>query len=123
MAETQELLESQVVQDESQSGDAPASVEAQADEAPKKPRARRSSVKAVENRAAELEQQIAGLTEQLGQLSRRLAALEDGQRQPQTNGAAGQNDGDLAEHVRQLDERVQKLANYMTQQNWAMNRV
>jgi predicted RNase H-like nuclease (RuvC/YqgF family) len=122
MADMQELLESQVVQEEPpQGGDAPA--DAQVAEAPKRPRVKRSSVKAVENRAAELEQRIEALAEQVAQFSRRVVALEESRHQSQTHGGASHNGGDLAEHVRQLDERVQKLANYLTQQNWGVNRV
>jgi uncharacterized phage infection (PIP) family protein YhgE len=118
MAETQELQENQIVQDDPQGADA------QAAESPKKPRAKRPSVKAVENRAAELEQRIETLAEQVAQLSRRLAALEESRHHSQAgDGAASLNGGDLAEHVRQLDDRLQKLANFLTQQNWGMNRV
>lgn len=122
MAETQELLESQIVEEGPQTADADA--EAKPTEARKKLRAKRPSVKAVESRAAELEQRIEALAEQVAHLGRRLVALEENRRQPQPSDRSSSDDGgDLAEHVRQLDERMQKLANFVTQQNWGPNRV
>lgn len=98
-------------------------------EAPKKPRAKRASVKSVENRVAAIEQrvesfaqeiaQVTRITDQLARLNDKIAKLEESLSARSNNGGDAAHDGaGIADHVRQLDERLQKLAYVLAQQNW-----
>lgn len=135
MADMQELNESMIVNEET-AGDEPVETyeapEAVAVDgaALKKPRAKRVSVKSVEGKVAALEQQVetlaqelarlTSMTEQLAHLSGKIASLEESLAARSSSGADGDGAG-IAEQVRQLDERMQKLAYVLAQQNW--NRV
>jgi predicted RNase H-like nuclease (RuvC/YqgF family) len=135
MADTQELHESMVVSEgEDRNGDGAMMETETASEADaaasKKPRAKRASVKSVEGRVAAIEQrveavaqelaQLTRMTEQLAHLSGKIAKLEESLETRSSNGTS--HDGAvIAEQVRQLDERLQKLAYVLAQQNW--NRV
>lgn len=146
MADTQELHESMIVsegivsEDEGQNGngtietyEAPEASAAEDGAAPKKPRAKRASVKSVESRVAAIEQrvetfaqelaQLTRMTEQLAHLSGKIAKLEESleARASNGNGGAAHEGVGIADQVRQLDERLQKLAYVLAQQNW--NRV
>lgn len=134
MADTHELQEDQIVPEGPEITDATGATEPPADTPGKKPRAKRASVKGVEARVAALEQQVGALNAELGQLSQltgQLARLsertgrleESAKAQAADNAAASNNGGDLAAHVRQLDDRLQKLATILTQQTWGMPRV
>lgn len=127
MAETQELQESQIVEEGSDSDNAPAGEAPGSDAQPsagpfKKSRGKRPTVKAVENKATEIEQRLAELADQVAQLGRRLTALEASQEGTQTDKGAGDGESQLVAHLRQLDERVQKLADFVTEQAWATSR-
>jgi phage shock protein A len=125
MADPQELQESQIVPGEPDRADAGMSAETRPHtESPGKVSARRSMVKEVENTTADLDQRIVALTEQVAELSRRIEALEASRDQAQADGGADHNgaQADLAGRMRQLDERLQKLANILTQQTWGMGR-
>ena len=142
MADTQELHESMIVrEDEGQNGngdeggaagsyDAPEGGAEAASAAPRKARAKRASVKSVEGRVEAIEQrleafaqelaQLTRMTEQLTHLSGKIAKLEESLETRSSNGIS--HDGAvIAEQMRQLDERLQKLAYVLAQQNW--NRV
>jgi predicted RNase H-like nuclease (RuvC/YqgF family) len=134
MADTQELDESMIVsesEDQNGSGDG-AMMETEtgpeAGAAPKKPRAKRASVKSVESRVAAIEQrveafgqelaQLTRMTEQLAHLSGKIARLEESLEARSSNGGSSHDGAVIADQVRQLDERLQKLAYVLAQQNW-----
>src|SRR6202158_4656498 len=143
MADTQELHESQIVsegqdlegqdlegQNAGESTDAPAASEAQDAAAPRKPRPKRASVKSVENRVAAIEQRVEAFAQELAQLSRmaeqlahlggRIAKLEENLQARAGSDASGTHyDAGITDQVRQLDERLQKLANVLAQQAWS----
>ena len=144
MADTQELHESMIISEgvvsegEGQTGngagtmeayEAPEASAAQDGAAPKKPRAKRASVKSVESRVAAIEQrvetfaqelgQLTRMTEQLAHLSGKIAKLEESLEARSSNGGSTAPEGAaIADQVRQLDERLQKLAYVLAQQNW-----
>jgi len=138
MADTQELHESMIVSEgEGQNGDgggiteaneAPEASAAEEGAAPKKPRAKRPSVKSVEGRIAAIEQrveafaremaQLTRMTEQLAHLSGKIARLEESLSERSSNGGSSHDSAGIADQVRQLDERLQKLAYVLAQQNW-----
>jgi predicted RNase H-like nuclease (RuvC/YqgF family) len=135
MADTQELNESMIVgegEDLNGGGDG-AMMETEtapeAGAAPKKPRAKRASVKSVVGRVAAIEQrveafaqelvQLARMTEQLAYLGDKIAKLEESLAARSGNvGGAAHDGAGVADQVRQLDERLQKLAYVLAQQNW-----
>ena len=134
MADTQELDESMIVsegEDQNGGGDG-AMMETEtapeAGAAPKKPRAKRASVKSVEGRVAAIEQrveafgqelaQLTRMTEQLAHLSGKIARLEESLEARSSNGGSSHDGAVIADQVRQLDERLQKLAYVLAQQNW-----
>jgi len=135
MADTQELNESMIIgegEDLNGGGDG-AMMETetapQAGAAPRKPRAKRASVKSMEGRVAAIEQrvetfaqelaQLTRMTEQLANLSGKIARLEESLEARSSNGGGTAHDGaGIADQVRQLDERLQKLAYVLAQQNW-----
>jgi uncharacterized coiled-coil protein SlyX len=137
MADTQELDESMIVgegEDLNGGGDG-AMIETETvgaapdAPAPRKPRAKRASVKSMEGRLAAIEQrvevfaqelsQLARMTEQLAHLSGKIAKLEESAEARSSNGGGTAHDGAaIADQVRQLDERLQKLAYVLAQQNW-----
>jgi hypothetical protein len=142
MADTQELHESQIVsegqdlegqdlegQNAGESTDALAASEAQDAAALRKPRPKRASVKSVENRVAAIEQrlesfaqelaQLNRLTEQLAHLGGRIAKLEENLQARASNDTGVQYSAGITDQVRQLDERLQKLANVLAQQAWS----
>jgi uncharacterized coiled-coil protein SlyX len=142
MADTQELHESQIVsegqdlegqdlegQNAGESTDALAASEAQDAAALRKPRPKRASVKSVENRVAAIEQrlesfaqelaQLNRLTEQLAHLGGRIAKLEENLQARASNDTGVQYCAGITDQVRQLDERLQKLANVLAQQAWS----
>jgi hypothetical protein len=97
--------------------------------APRKPRAKRASVESMEGRVAAIEQrveafaqelaQFTGLTEQLAHLSGKIAKLEESLAARSSNGGGTAHDSaGIADQVRQMDERLQKLAYVLAQQNW-----
>jgi chromosome segregation ATPase len=133
MADTQELNESMIVSEDENAdgGGATEGSEAVAVDgtAPKKPRAKRASVKSVEGRVAALEQrvetvaqelaQLPRMTEQLAHLGAKIAKLEEHLAARSGNGGGTSHESaGIADHVRQLDERLQKLADVLAQQNW-----
>jgi predicted RNase H-like nuclease (RuvC/YqgF family) len=142
MADTQELHESQIVsegqdlegqdlegQNAGESTDALAASEAQDAAALRKPRPKRASVKSVENRVAAIEQrvetfahelaQLSRMTEQLAHLGGRIAKLEENLQARASNDTGVQYSAGITDQVRQLDERLQKLANVLAQQAWS----
>jgi predicted RNase H-like nuclease (RuvC/YqgF family) len=143
VADTQELHESQIVsegqdiqgqnfegQEAGENTDAPAASEAQDAAAPRKPRPKRASVKSVENRVAAIEQRVEAFAQELAQLSRmteqlahlggRIAKLEKNlQARAGNDTGAHQDSAGITDQVRQLDERLQKLANVLAQQAWS----
>ena len=142
MADTQELHESQIVsegqdlegqdlegQNAGESTDALAASEAQDAAALRKPRPKRASVKSVENRVAAIEQRVESfaqelaqlnwLTEQLAHLGGRIAKLEENLQARASNDTGVQYSAGITDQVRQLDERLQKLANVLAQQAWS----
>ena len=142
MADTQELHESQIVsegqdlegqdlegQNAGESTDALAASEAQDAAALRKPRHKRASVKSVENRVAAIEQrlesfaqelaQLNRLTEQLAHLGGRIAKLEENLQARASNDTGVQYSAGITDQVRQLDERLQTLANVLAQQAWS----
>src|SRR3984893_2177691 len=142
MADTEELHESQIVsegqdlegqdlegQNAGESTDALAASEAQDAAALRKPRPKRASVKSVENRVAAIEQRVESfaqelaqlnrLTEQLAHLGGRIAKLEENQQARASNDTGVQYSAGITDQVRQLDERLQKLANVLAQQAWS----
>ena len=135
MADTQELDESMIVgEGEDLNGDGDGAMmetetAPQAGAAPRKPRAKRASVKSMEGRVAAIEQRVEALvqelaqltrmTEQLAHLSSKIAKLEESLEARSSNGGDTAHDGaGVADQVRQLDERLQKLAYVLAQQNW-----
>jgi uncharacterized coiled-coil protein SlyX len=135
MADTQELDESMIVgEGEDLNGDGDGAMmetetAPQAGAAPRKPRAKRASVKSMEGRVAAIEQRVEALaqelaqltrmTEQLAHLSGKIAKLEESLEARSSNGGGTAHDGaGIADQVRQLDERLQKLAYVLAQQNW-----
>jgi uncharacterized coiled-coil protein SlyX len=135
MADTQELDESMIVgEGEDLNGDGDGAMmetetAPQAGAAPRKPRAKRASVKSMEGRVAAIEQRVEALaqelaqltrmTEQLAHLSGKIAKLEESLEARSSNGGGTAHDGaGVADQVRQLDERLQKLAYVLAQQNW-----
>jgi len=135
MADTQELDESMIVgEGEDLNGDGDGAMmetetAPQAGAAPRKPRAKRASVKSMESRVAAIEQrvetlaqelaQLTRMTEQLAHLSGKIAKLEESLEARSSNGGGTAHDGaGVADQVRQLDERLQKLAYVLAQQNW-----
>ena len=135
MADTQELNESMIVGEgeDLNGGGEGAMMETEtapeAGAAPKKPRAKRASVKSVEGRVAAIEQrveafaqelaQLVRMTEQLAYLGDKIAKLEESLAARSGNGGGAAHDGaGVADQVRQLDERLQKLAYVLAQQNW-----
>jgi uncharacterized coiled-coil protein SlyX len=134
MADTQELDESMIIgegEDIDGGGDGAAitAETALAGAAPKKPRAKRASVKSMEGRVVAIEQrvefiaqelaQLTRMTEQLAHLSGKIAKLEESLEARSSNGGGAVHDGaGVADQVRQLDERLQKLAYVLAQQNW-----
>ena len=135
MADTQELDESMSVgEGEDLNGDGDGAMmdtetAPQAGAAPRKPRAKRASVKSMEGRVAAIEQraealaqelaQLTRMTEQLAHLSGKIAKLEESLEARSSNGGGTAHDGaGVADQVRQLDERLQKLAYVLAQQNW-----
>jgi predicted RNase H-like nuclease (RuvC/YqgF family) len=147
VADTRELHESQIVsegqdiqgqdiqgqdlegQNAGESADAPAASEAQDAAALRKLRPKRASVKSVENRVAAIEQrvetfaqelaQLNRLTEQLAHLGGRIAKLEENLQARASNDTGVQYSAGITDQVRQLDERLQKLANVLAQQAWS----
>jgi predicted RNase H-like nuclease (RuvC/YqgF family) len=143
VADTQELHESQIVsegqdiqgqnfegQEDGENTDAPAASEAQDAAAPRKPRPKRASVKSVENRVAAIEERVEAFAQELAQLSRmaeqlahlggRIAKLEENLQARAGSDASGTHyDAGITDQVRQLDERLQKLANVLAQQAWS----
>ena len=142
MADTQELHESQIVsegqdlegqdlegQNAGESTDALAASEAQDAAALRKPRHKRASVKSVENRVAAIEQRVESfaqelaqlnrLTEQLAHLGGRIAKLEENLQARASNDTGVQYSAGITDQVRQLDERLQTLANVLAQQAWS----
>jgi len=135
MADTQELDESMIVgEGEDLNGDGDGAMmetetAPQAGAAPRKPRAKRASVKSMEGKVAAIEQRVEALaqelaqltrmTEQLAHLSGKIAKLEESLEARSSNGGGMAHDGaGVADQVRQLDERLQKLAYVLAQQNW-----
>ena len=140
MADTQELDESMIIgegEDLNGGGDgatmetetAPEAGAAPDAAATKKPRAKRASVKSMEGRVAAVEQRVEALahdvsqltrmTEQLAHLSGKIARFEEGLEARASNGGGTSHDSSgIADQVRQLDERLQKLAYVLAQQNW-----
>lgn len=137
MADTQELHESMIVGEGEGQGDgggiaetneAPEAGAAEQGAASRKPRARRVSVKSMEGRVAAIEQrvetfaqelaQLTRMTEQLAHLSGKIARLEEKLEERPSNGGASHDGAGIADQVRQLDERLQKLAYVLAQQNW-----
>jgi predicted RNase H-like nuclease (RuvC/YqgF family) len=137
MADTQELDESMIIGEgeDLNGGSDGAMMETEtAGAAPdaaasRKPRAKRASVKSMEGRVAAIEQraeafahelaQLTGVTEQLAHLSGKIAKLEESLEARSSNGAGTAHDGaGIADQVRQMDERLQKLAYVLAQQNW-----
>lgn len=135
MADTQELDQSMIVgEGEDLNGDGDGAMmetetAPQAGAAPRKPRAKRASVKSMESRVAAIEQrvetlaqelaQLIRMTEQLAHLSGKIAKLEESLEARSSNGGGTAHDGaGVADQVRQLDERLQKLAYVLAQQNW-----
>jgi hypothetical protein len=137
MADTQELDESMIIGDgeDVNGGSDGAMIETETAgaapdaAAPRKPRAKRASVRSMEARVAAIEQrveafaqglaQLTGLTEQLAHLSGKIAKLEEGLAARSSNGGGTAHDGaGIADQVRQMDERLQKLAYVLAQQNW-----
>jgi uncharacterized coiled-coil protein SlyX len=135
MADTQELDESMIVgEGEDLNGDGDGAMmetetAPQAGATPRKPRAKRASVKSMEGRVAAIEQRVEALvqelaqltrmTEQLAHLSGKIAKLEESLEARSSNGGGTAHDGaGVADQVRQLDERLQKLAYVLAQQNW-----
>ena len=134
MAETHELQQDQIVPEGPETTDATGATETPADTPDKKPRAKRASVKGVEARVAALEQQSGALnaqaealnqlTERIARFGDRIGRLEESSKTHAADGAASSNNGgDLAERVRQMEDRLQKLATILTQQTWGMPRV
>jgi predicted RNase H-like nuclease (RuvC/YqgF family) len=147
VADTRELHESQIVsegqdiqgqdiqgqdlegQNAGESADAPAASEAQDAAALRKPRPKRASVKSVENRVAAIEQRVETFAQELAQLSRmaeqlahlggRIAKLEENLQARASNDTGVQYSAGITDQVRQLDERLQKLANVLAQQAWS----
>jgi predicted RNase H-like nuclease (RuvC/YqgF family) len=142
MADTQELHESQIVSEgqdiqgqdldgqEADESTDPVAGEAQDAAAPRKPRPKRASMKSVENRVAAIEQrvetfahelaQLSRMTEQLAHLGGRIAKLEENlQARAGNDTGAPQDSAGITDQVRQLDERLQKLANVLAQQAWS----
>jgi hypothetical protein len=137
MADTQELDESMIIGEgedlnggsdgammETETGGAAPDAAAS-----RKPRAKRASVKSMEGRVAAIEQrveafahelaQLTGLTEQLAHLSGKITKLEESLEARSSNGGGSAHDGaGIADQVRQMDERLQKLAYVLAQQNW-----
>ena len=110
----------------------PKPARAQTARRPKSRAPKRASVKSVEGRVAAIEQrvetfaqelaQLTRMTEQLAHLSGKIASLEENLAARSSNGGDAAHDGaGIADQVRQLDERMQKLAYVLAQQNW--NRV
>ena len=135
MADTQELDESMIIGEgeDLNGGSDGAMMETEtapeAAAAPKKPRAKRASVKSMEGRVAAIEQRVEALalelaqltrmTEQLAHLSGKIAKLEESLEARSSNGVGTAHDGaGIADQVRQMDERLQKLAYVLAQQNW-----
>jgi chromosome segregation ATPase len=137
MADTQELDESMIIGEgeDLNGGSDGAMMETEtAGAAPdaavsRKPRAKRASVKSMEGRVAAIEQrmealaqelaQLTRMTEQLAHLSGKIAKLEESLEARSSNGGDTAHDGaGVADQVRQLDERLQKLAYVLAQQNW-----
>lgn len=137
MADTHVLNESMIVSEEGENGgDGGGIVEvgetpeaAAVEGASKKARAKRASVKSVEGRVAALEQrvetlaqeptQLTRMTEQLVHLEAKIANLEESLAARSSNGGGTSHGGEgIADQVRQLDERLQKLAYMLAQQNW-----
>ncbi len=97
-------------------------------EALERQRARRAAFKSVESRVIALEQRAAVLAEEMGRVGEQVAQLDarlvkiEGRLEaglPSADGAPA----DLAqvtEHLRQLDERLQKLANALAEQSWSV---
>jgi len=79
-------------------------------------------VAAIEQRAEAFAHELAqltGLTEQRAHLSGKIAKLEESLEPRSSNGAGTAHDGaGIADQVRQMDERLQKLAYVLAQQNW-----
>jgi hypothetical protein len=83
----------------------------------------------LEPRLAALEQQarafmdaagrIGRITEQFEALTSRLARLEDRSEHQSANDGAARDGSQLAERVRQLDERLQNLSTLLAEQNWS----
>jgi chromosome segregation ATPase len=137
MADTQELDESMIIgegEDLNGGSDGGMMETETAGAAPdaaasRKPRAKRASVKSMEGRVAAIEQraeafahelaQLTELSEQLAHLSGKIAKLEESLEARSSNGAGTAHDGaGIADQVRQMDERLQKLAYVLAQQNW-----
>jgi uncharacterized coiled-coil protein SlyX len=134
MADTQELDESMIVgEGEDLNGDGDGAMmetetAPQAGAAPRKPRAKRASVKSMEGRVAAIEQRVEALaqelaqltrmTEQLAHLSGKIAKLEESLEARSNGGSTAHDGAGVADQVRQLDERLQKLAYVLAQQNW-----
>ena len=137
MADTQELDESMIIGEgeDLNGGSDGAMMETEtAGAAPdaaasRKPRAKRASVKSMEGRVAAIEQraeafaqelaQVTRIAEQLAHLSGKIAKLEESLEARSSNGGGTAHDGaGIADQVRQMDERLQKLAYVLAQQNW-----
>lgn len=131
MAGTQELDESMVVSDDEDLNGG-GSVEnydgaSEAGAALKKSRVKRASVKSMEGRVAAIDQrldelaqelaQISRMREQLAQLNGKITRLEESVAARTGDGASSDGPA-LAEHVRVLDERLQKITYMLAQQNW-----
>jgi len=124
-SDTQELREDQIISEGAEGEEAPllSDDQSQASALEKKPRAKRTSTKAVENRVAAIEQRLDSLAEQLAQIIHRLNRVEEvSLSRPSESMTTALHDGDLSEQVRQLDGRVQKIAAILAEQNWGVPR-
>ncbi len=124
-SDTQELREDQIVGEGQEGEEAPLSPDGQqpAAAAEKKPRAKRVSTRVVENRVVSIEQQLESLIGQVAQIIQRLNRVEEiATSRPGERVSTAFHDGDLAVQVSQLDERVQKIAAILAQQNWGVPR-
>jgi hypothetical protein len=124
-SDTQELREDQIISEGVEGEEAPLlpDDQPQAGALEKKPRAKRISTKAVENRVIAIEQRLESLAEQVAQIIHRLNRVEEvALSRPSESMIAAVHDGDLTEQVRQLDGRVQKIAAILAEQNWGVPR-
>jgi hypothetical protein len=123
-SDTQELREDQIISEGVEGEEAPLlpDDQPQAGGLEKKPRAKRISTKAVENRVVAIEQRLESLAEQVAQIIHRLNRVEEVALSRPSESMIAVHDGDLTEQVRQLDGRVQKIAAILAEQNWGVSR-